>query len=201
MAKNVYVFLFILLLLFALISFPGCGGGEATLPEDGVFKVRHEYKELSESDVKSMIKSIGFYDRRWNRTGGFPNQFEDKTIDGQMVIIDRSTELTWHQSGSVGGMVYLDAVKWVENLNKIGYAGYNDWRLPTIEEALTLLERETIENYHIDAKFSPEQFSCWTGDQYTEVRMWAISFNYGRVFKGLHTEFDYVRPVRTGIEK
>lgn len=46
----------------------------------------------------------------------------------------------WQQSSSTQAMAYPMAMTWVHYLNKCGFAGFTDWRLPTLEEALTLLQ-------------------------------------------------------------
>ena len=58
------------------------------------------------------------------------------------VVMDYATNLVWQQGGSSEYMEYEQAVNWVEELNRSGYAGFNDWRLPTLEEAMSLMERE-----------------------------------------------------------
>lgn len=184
---------------FILLICPGCGSSEMQLPEDGVVKLRTEYTLLEEKDVKDLIKNRGFYDWRWNRTGGFPNRFKAETVNGHKIVTDLATRLTWHQSGSESPLVYEDAKEWIKELNQKVYAGYSDWRLPTLEEALTLPERKKIDNFHIDPVFSKEQYSMWTGDYFSDIRVWAVSFNYGRVFKARFSESDFVRPVRSGI--
>lgn len=40
-----------------------------------------------------------------------------------------------------------DGKGWLEELNKLGYAGRHDWRLPTIEEAMTLMEPSASERH------------------------------------------------------
>jgi hypothetical protein len=150
------------------------------LPEGGVFKLRSQYKVLSEDDVKSMLKARGFYDRRWHRSGGFPNRFELKTVGEDKIVIDRAANLTWHQSGSERPIIFEDVKPWLEVLNRGRYAGYSDWRLPTLEEALTLMEKKPVDRFHIDPLFSKQQYSIWSGDYYTEVRVWGVGFNYGR---------------------
>ncbi|MCB9501891.1 MAG: DUF1566 domain-containing protein [Deferribacteres bacterium] len=37
------------------------------------------------------------------------------------------------------------AVVYIDSLNKANFAGYSDWRLPTLEEAMTLMEPEKKE--------------------------------------------------------
>lgn len=181
----------------AAVFTAACGVGETTLPENGVAKLRAEPKTLSEDDVKSLLKSQKFYDKRWHRSGGgFPNRFELKATGDQPVVMDQASGLTWHQSGSDFAMIYEDIPEWLEQLNTDKYGGYSDWRLPTLEEALTLMEPKARDRFYIDPLFSKLQFSMWTADDYTEVRVWAISFNYGRVFKALYNETDFVRPVR-----
>jgi hypothetical protein len=171
------------------------------LAEGEVVTLRSQYEALGEADVKAVLKARGFYDRRWNRTGGFPNRCKPRTVSDEKVVMDLATHLTWHQSGSELPLAFEEAKEWIKALNRKGYAGYTDWRLPTLEEALTLVERKPVDRYHIDPVFATEQYSMWTGDYFSEVRAWAVSFNLGRVFKNRFSETDYVRPVRTGVEE
>lgn len=198
MKKAIYAVCVILVVL--VFAGPGCGGGEEELPANGVYRLRSQYKVLSEDDVKSMLDARGFYDRRWHRSGGFPNRYQLKTVGEHKVVIDRASNLTWHQSGSELPVIFEDIKPWLEQLNRERFAGYADWRLPTLEEALTLMESKPIDRYHIDPIFSTQQYSMWSGDFYTDVRVWGVSFNYGRVFKVLLGETDYIRPVRSGAD-
>ncbi len=56
------------------------------------------------------------------------------------VVIDRLTRLMWQRSGSPYMMIGDRAAMYVDSLNRAGFAGYNDWRLPTAAEALSLVE-------------------------------------------------------------
>lgn len=49
------------------------------------------------------------------------------------IYLDPQTGLMWARNGNIAGkrMTWDEAMSWVKKLN---YAGYSDWRLPTIEE-------------------------------------------------------------------
>jgi hypothetical protein len=110
----------------------GCGQEEGPVRAT---TLRSEYKTVSEDEVKSMINSHSFFDKRWNRYRSFPNNFELKVVEDHKVVIDHATGLVWHQSGSQLPLIYREAALWIKVLNKKGYAGYYNWRLPTVEEA------------------------------------------------------------------
>jgi hypothetical protein len=94
------------------------------------------------------------------------HNYKLKTIDGGKVVIDNFTGLMWHQSGSTGlGITWQKAEEWVKKLNRGGYAGFRNWRLPTLEEAASLLKpgKEGSVLY-IDPIFDSTQKYIWTGD-------------------------------------
>jgi hypothetical protein len=64
-------------------------------------------------------------------------------------------------------MSWDEAKEWVEDLNsEEGYAGYQDWRLPTVDEAVSLLESSKKNgDLYIDPVFSKKQGWIWTGDR------------------------------------
>ncbi|MFQ5627930.1 MAG: DUF1566 domain-containing protein, partial [bacterium] len=68
-------------------------------------------------------------------------RFVVKTLHHDQVVIDRTTGLMWQQTTSSRKMVYRLAMQWIHHLNESGFAGHNDWRLPTLEEAMTLVEQ------------------------------------------------------------
>ena len=72
--------------------------------------------------------------------GSFPHEYEAKTIAGDKVVIDHATGLMWQQSGSSDGLSLETAEAYVGELNREGFAGFLDWRLPTIEELASLME-------------------------------------------------------------
>ena len=145
--------------------------------------------------------TYNFYDSTVNPKGQFRNNYRLRTISNDRVVIDRSTGLMWHQSGSGDSMVFDNAKKWLRNLNRKGYAGFRDWRLPTLEEGASLVENRKITgDLYIDPVFSPVQRHFWTGDILQAQRFYVILLNYkGKA--GLYTYPPWlhvsVRPVRS----
>ena len=157
------------------------------------------YRTLSESDVESILKKYKLFDIRWNNNGGFQNDYSLKSIKGNTVVIDNATGLMWHQSGSDEYMEWNKVKKWIERLNNNGYAGYNDWRLPTVEETASLLESsKNNDNLYIDPIFSNKQWWIWTGDKFGLEGAWRVYFSNGRVYWSYLYNNYFVRPVRSG---
>ena len=81
-------------------------------------------------------------------------------------------------------------------MNRKSYAGHNDWRVPTVEEASSLLEAsEKNGNLYIDTVFDKKQRWLWTGDSCSSGGMWRVYFDDGYVDWG-DVSYLFVRPVR-----
>lgn len=93
-------------------------------------------------------------------------------------------------------MVYSDAQEYIKELNRQEFAGYSDWRLPTLEEAMSLMEREKKNGLYIDPVFERKQEWIWTADKESASRAWVVSFDYGRCTRNALGYSDVVRAVR-----
>jgi hypothetical protein len=161
-------------------------------------KLRSQYKDLTVDEVKTMLKTYGFYEKYYHESGDFKNHYQLKTIKDDPVVIDYATALMWHRSGSPSYMGIIKAKLWVDDLNKDGYAGYSDWRLPTLDEAVSLLENKISSfGLYIDELFSLEQRFIWTGDTFETNKGWAIDFFGGDANKVNFIDVVFVRPVRS----
>jgi hypothetical protein len=165
--------------------------------------LRSSYKKLSVSEAQSMpnvsIRKIAYGGEHCDEIMGFFGHstinhdynlktvrgYETPFISGDVVVVDNATGLMWHQGGSKF-MNWNKAKEWVEDLNSEGYAGYNDWRLPTVDEAISLLESKKKGNLYIDPIFSKEQDWIWTGDKFEDEdgseAAWRVDFYNGRVY-------------------
>ncbi len=156
---------------------------------------------LDSTQVKLMLQNKRFFDIRWNKNApGWNNQFVPQTNQGDKVVMDRSTGLMWQQSGSPGLLYWKDVQKWIDDLNRKGYAGFHNWRLPTLEEAMSLMEpKRRNADLYIDPVFDNTQRWIWTADQVAGGSLrWVVSFANGHCFDYSIYILSYVRLVRSG---
>ncbi len=134
------------------------------------------------------------------------NSYEKKSAKNDSVVIDHATGLIWHQSGSDKEMDWPEAKQWVKDLNDKGYAGYSDWRLPTVEEAISLLEPNiNASSLYVDPSFDAIQTGIWTGDENDSAGYmdgaWSVRFSGGYGGGNACWVYDnasnHVRPVRS----
>ena len=146
-----------------------------------------------------MLKNKKFFHISWNEDGhGYANQFEARTIKGDKVVIDHASNLMWQQAGSENYMTYEGAKKWIESLKQNGFAGCKDWRFPTLEEAMSLMEPNMNKNdLYIDPIFDATQRWIWTSDPVSgESLAWVVSFSGLNCYRGTLDSGHYARAVR-----
>lgn len=128
------------------------------------------------------------------------NRFVARILRRDEVVIDRTTGLMWQQSSSTQAMAYPMAMTWVHYLNKCGFAGFTDWRLPTLEEALTLLQDSPSSvGLYIDPIFNAKQrLWMWTSERGNADLAWYVNFNYGySQLNCIKSSHNYVFAVRS----
>jgi hypothetical protein len=177
------------------------------------FNLRSSYRKLSLSQVQSMSNISIRKKKDWGFVvhSTISHSYNLRTRNGDKVVVDNATGLMWHQNGfsgksfayeSITIMRWDEAKEWVRNLNSRGYAGYRDWRLPTVEEAASLLESSKSNGLYIDSVFSKKQEWIWTGDRNTGYKAnseaaWEVNLRYGHVLCTYINSYSSVRPVRS----
>ena len=185
----------ILMLLFLIFSITSSKGQDS--PSTTIDSLRADYKKVSKDDAKLMLKQKGLFDKYWNKAGDFNNKFESRSINQHKIVIDHSAGLMWHPSGSLKLVNLEEAWQWIADLNKQRYAGFADWRLPTLEEAASLLENSRQKNLYINRAFDRRQWCIWTGDSLNSHLTWVVVFS-GRIdWFEKNVRMNYVRPVRS----
>jgi len=124
-------------------------------------------------------------------------QYHPPRFQESRTVIDNATGLMWQQSGSEECIVYEDAEDYIKQLNQERFAGYSDWRLPTVDELKTLLEsEENKDGLYINPLFDKKQDWIMTQKD-SSGSAWFVGFNYGEVlWTNLQLIDLYVRAVR-----
>jgi hypothetical protein len=149
--------------------------------------LRKKPKILDTGDLKHIYLKFNFFDTDQNPAGNFDNDFMDNR-DG--TITDGVTGLIWQKNGSTRELSRREANSYVKLLNEEKFAGYSDWRLPTIEELASLLTKSTKQDLCIDSAFDRKQKKCWSADSLPRGNMghsayyqkdWIVDFVNGQV--------------------
>ncbi len=162
-------------------------------------QLRSRNNIISQDEIFSSLKKYNFFDSKHNPDGNFINRYRTEVVNQEKVIIDGETGLMWDFRGSFKSMSISSARKWIDELNKRKFAGFSDWRLPTIEEGASLLEKKKwYGDLHVFSVFSIVQKEIWTSDiKEDENSNWIISFKKGRIRNvSLFKKRSYVRSVR-----
>jgi ubiquinone/menaquinone biosynthesis C-methylase UbiE len=159
---------------------------------------RSSYKTINSfNGVSLLFQKVGF-SKNPSNPKDFKNKYKAKTIKGDTIVIDEASGLMWYQGGSSRFMSYFDAKEWIIEQNSKGFAGYYDWRLPTAEEVISLLESSKKSNgMYIDPIFSQQQSWFWTGDKFNSNRAFVLRLPGALLVDSLLINFSYVRPVRS----
>ncbi len=149
------------------------------LPELSRVSLPNMFCEMSEEDVVALVNKYDFVDHERHPQGNFSNYFVDNG-DG-LTITDRVTGIMW-QRGGVDIMSYRSMQNQVERLNREGLSGYNDWRIPSMAEALSLMEQNSLNGQFLHPCFSQEQPFIFVDAVRKPGGYWFVDFKHGRAF-------------------
>lgn len=145
----------------------------------GLIQLRSQPTTLSYEDVRNMLREKGFYDMDSHFIGtGIKHQYQ-RQGNGR-VLDDSATGLRWQYGGSPDWMTFEEAQNYIAQLNREGFSGHSDWRLPTLEEAMSLMEpKKKHDQLNINTVFDRTQASIWTEDKTPSGDMWIANFSNG----------------------
>lgn len=139
-----------------------------------------EMQYIQEEEVGELLRRWNFYDSEHNPSGRFANCLVDS--GNEETVIDLRTRLMWQRGGlDINSIRHMK--KEIEQLNMDGFAGYHDWRLPTLEEAMSLMESELNEKgIHLHPCFSKKQPFIFVTAKRKPGGYWFVDFKQGRTF-------------------
>ncbi len=155
-------------------------------------QLRSEKTTLSADEAKVMVVIHDFYDAQSNPGGrGVTHEYEVQVFEGSLVVRDHAAGLMWQRDGSGEPMACEKAQVYTSALNARRTAGFADWRVPTLEEAMSLMTPAEAGQsgevmlgtekqkglYHIDRLFEARAAPfIWTADLQSAGRGWIIYF-------------------------
>jgi len=142
-------------------------------------------------------------------------ELKKRFIDnGDGTVTDQETKLIWKQADS-----FQDSSKWVnwyraleyiKELNIKKFAGYDDWRIPTLEEAESLYDEDHAildmdrMDIFISPAFSPGGgFTSWTSNELPHASAAIYYYRYGHANANHKEDItkDSVRAVRDVVKR
>lgn len=161
-----------------------------------------DLRELGEVIKKNNLFCKG-YD--WNQEfsndeGKFQGNYENN-LDG--TVTDKSTGLMWQKAHRPAYGRWQKAKEYVAQLNAEFFAGYNDWRLPTIEECCSLFTRERENDGLFISPLFTNRMWLWTCDvkDAGQNLIWNANMLYGSIYWIDAANGQDIRAVRTAVNK
>jgi serine/threonine protein kinase len=118
-------------------------------------------------------------DELWRPRRFILNDFVD---NGDGTVSHKATGLRWQKAGSERTMTWEEAHGYVGQLNRDCYAGDSHWRLPTVEELMSLLiPVPHPDDYCIEPIFGRDRKWLWSADRRSFSAAWHVSVHMGYV--------------------
>jgi serine/threonine-protein kinase len=115
---------------------------------------------------------------------------------GDATVTDDATGLVWEQAGTGYPVTWEEAHGHVRGLNRERMAGYDRWRLPTVDELITLLSDVPHGgDFCIQGPFSREQRWLWSADRKSYTAAWYVNAEMGFVSSQDRSCYYYARGV------
>ncbi len=159
------------------------------------FKYQLRSKSIKVADSDDKYKGMFQIDENRKPIEYIENEYED---NGDGTIMDNATGLMWQKSGSDEWFGYEKAEEYVKELNRQGFAGYGNWRLPTIPELQSIVTPEVQSNeLCIDPVFDSTQEHCVSADKTFGSLVWKVNYIAGDVEWYFIIDDSFVRAVRS----
>jgi hypothetical protein len=158
----------------------GLPGRDAVVVPAKTIQLPFGPREMSEEDVVALVRQYNFAEQERNPQGDFAKVLVDN--NDNLTVTDRVTGLMWQRFGT-DIMSHRSMLREVIRINQERYAGYSDWRLPSMAEALSLLEQEkTARDQYLHPCFSAAQPFIFVEATRKPGGQWFVDYKQGRAF-------------------
>jgi serine/threonine-protein kinase len=114
------------------------------------------------------------------------------------VILDKTTRLAWQKSGSEYPLTWPQAKAYIQDLNREQFGGRGNWRLPTVNELMSLVTRTPHGgDYCADPVFDPYPKRLWSCDRRSFIAAWYVNLEMGYVAWHDFNGYFYTKAVRS----
>lgn len=156
-------------------------GRDAELPA-GLVRVtlNSAPRDLRETDADAIIRAGNFFDTQYNIKGKFTNFLVDNQ-DG-LTVTDKVTGIMWQRDGNDITSIRKTQA-YINKMNDSRFAGYDNWRLPSMEEALSLMETEQNDKgLYLPKCFSAKQPFIFLAGRRDPGGYWFCDYKQGTVY-------------------
>ncbi len=142
--------------------------------------ITHVSHTIREDELAQLAQKHNFFDSRYNPAGNFDNYLIDN--GDQQTVTDLRTDVIWQRQGcDITSIRHIR--EYIDSCNSNNYQGHHDWRLPTMEEAWSLMNPEQNDKgLYIHSCFSKNQPFIFVADKREPGGYWFADFKQGTVF-------------------
>ncbi|PIE73838.1 MAG: hypothetical protein CSA20_01100 [Deltaproteobacteria bacterium] len=135
---------------------------------------------INDDQIAPLLRKWNFFDRELNPDGDFANCFA--ATEQREVIVDLRTQLMWQTGGiDIGSIRHVQ--REIETINRNGLAGFHDWRMPSMEEAMSIMSPvRNNKQIYLEPCFSKEQAFIFVNAQRKPGGYWFVDYKQGRAF-------------------
>jgi serine/threonine-protein kinase len=117
-------------------------------------------------------------------------------------VMDIATGLAWEMSGSPYPMSWQKTRAYINSLNHHQYGGCTNWRLPTIDELMSLLTQPPHgEDFCLEPFFDQHQKWLWSCDRRSFTAAWYVNVDMGFVAWQDFSGYYFVKAVSSKPQK
>jgi len=159
--------------------------------DNGVLKIRHTPEKISRAQARETFN----LDELMRPRHFLANRFKPWS---DTLILDNTTGLIWQRSGTRFPVKWQEGKEYIRRLNQDGFQGLSLWRMPTVDELLTLFTPSAQGiGLCLEPVFDTRQHWLWSADRSSFTSAWYASLALGFLDANDFSSFYHVKAVCT----